>query len=409
MRLDFAVLTAPPARPLAPFPFQAVHDAMVASGIPYDVQWTDVDAMERHLDFTYDTAAFNGLPSFVDQLHADGRHYINIIDPGISNTQPAGSYPAYDNGVKADVWVKDGAGNPYWAYVWPGNCTFPDFFHPGAQAWWTQSLAAFHDTVQYDSLWIDMNEIATTGAFESCAPNKFNTPPFVPAVTDGSLTKKTMCADAQTTVGRAYDAHSLYGYSEMVATMQALQTTIRPGKRSIVISRSTFAGAGPHGSHWLGDNDATWADLYLSIPGVLSFNLVAIPFIGADICGFGGVSNAELCTRWQQLGAFYPFSRNHNTIGAPAQDPTAFGPATAAIIKDVLMTRYTLLPFLFTLLHDAHTLGTTVARPLFFNFPKDAATLTIDKQFMWGNALLITPVLTQGATSVTGYFPAGVW
>ena len=71
-----------------------------------------------------------------------------------------------------------------------------------------------------------------------------------------------------------------------------------------------------------------------------------------------------------QVGAFYPFSRNHNALGEPEQDPGAFGPAHASIVRAAMETRYKLLPYLYTLLRHSHAgcggdgVGGPVARAL---------------------------------------------
>lgn len=62
----------------------------------------------------------------------------------------------------------------------------------------------------------------------------------------------------------------------------------------------------------------------LSVSGIMLMNMFGIPMVGADICGFIGNTNPELCARWHIVGAFYPFSRNHNAIDAIDQEPYLF-------------------------------------------------------------------------------------
>ena len=388
---------------------KAVRARMLANQIPQDVQWNDIDYMKDQKDFTIDPKNFGQLSEFVDELHAEGMHYVLMTDPAISVTP---NYEPFTTGVEKDVFVKDFKGEILRGKVWPGTTAFPDFFHPNVSEYWYGQISKFHEQIKFDGLWIDMNEPSNFvhGSLTGCPDSKYEKPPYTPAIIGGELAGVTICMTATQMAGKGlhYNLHSLYGYSESVETMKAVRKTL--GKRSLVISRSTFSGSGHHAGHWLGDNHATWDDLYLSIAGILNFNIFGVPMVGADICGFQGDTTEELCARWMQLGAFYPFSRNHNDRPPRAQDPAAFGELLASSSKAALETRYALLPYLYTLLCRAHTgQRGTVARPLFFEFPKDHATAGIDSQFMWGSGLMISPVLQQSATSVKAYIPAGRW
>lgn len=145
-----------------------------------------------------------------------------------------------------------------------------------------------------------------------------------------------------------------------------------------MLARSTFAGQGHYGAHWLGDNTATWDDLYYSIPGMMNFNMFGIPLAGADICGFNGNTTEELCTRWLELGAFYPWARDHSSIGTTPQEAYAFGTAVADIARDVLLVRYSLHPYYYTLFMAVATNGGTVVRSMLFEFPTGAGVCDCD-------------------------------
>lgn len=127
--------------------------------------------------------------------------------------------------------------------------------------------------------------------------------------------------------------------------------------------------------------------------------MYGIPMTGADICGFAQNTTAELCARWMQVGAFYPFSRNHNSNDTIAQEPYAFpdSPYVLTSSQKSLKLRYALLKQYYSHFVSSNGVG-TVFRPTFFNFPDDTSLLSNDQQFMIGDALLGQPVLVQSTT-----------
>uniref|UniRef100_A0A8C1LW00 alpha-glucosidase n=1 Tax=Cyprinus carpio TaxID=7962 RepID=A0A8C1LW00_CYPCA len=416
---------------------------MKAAKIPYDVQYADIDYMERQMDFTLDQVNFKELPALVDQMRADGMRFIFILDPAIAGNETKGSYPAFDTGIEKDVFIKwppELSNDIVWGKVWPDypNVTvdnsldwdtqvelfrafaaFPDFFKTSTAEWWGEQIKDYYNNImKFDGLWIDMNEPAsfvhgTVG--ENCLGNDdLENPPYMPPLESQlrGLNHKTLCMNSEQILAsgtrvKHYDVHNLYGWSHTKPTYDALLSTT--GKRGVVITRSTYPSSGRWAGHWLGDNYSAWDQLLKSIVGMMEFSIFGIPYTGADICGFFNVAEYEMCLRWMQLGAFYPFSRNHNTINMPRQDPVAWGTGFANMSRDVLNIRYTLLPYLYTLMYEAHVHGNTVVRPLLHEFVTDEKTWDIDRQFLWGPALLITPVLEMGVTVVRGYVPKDLW
>lgn len=404
------------------------------ASIPLDTIWSDIDYMEAYKDFTFDPVRYNEneVRAFVDELHENGQHYVPILDPGIS--VQFGKYATLDRGLEQDIFLKNEFGNNYLAQVWPGPVYFPDFLHPNATSWWTAEVAELHKKVPFDGLWIDMNEASNfcTGSacsFEFGATNlkgndsgndecvlhcvngtsRFDHPPYKINRNGSyaSIGDKTIAMTVKHWNGALeYDAHNLYGLSESIVTQKALTTVTK--QRPFILSRSTFLGSGAHTAHWTGDNKATWEDLKYSVVSVMNSGMFGVPMVGADICGFAGNTTEELCRRWMQLGAFYPFSRNHAAIGTLNHEPYLWE-SVAASSRTALGLRYKLLPHLYTLMFEATKSGAPIARALFFSFPEDLATLAINYQFLLGNNILVSPVVSPGVTTVEAYFPKGIW
>jgi len=409
------------------------------AGIPFDVQYADIDYMDAAKVFTIDPIRYRGLKEYFRELNRDGIRTIIILDPGMMDDQQ--TYLPTIEGIQEDVFIKWDNGSLMRGAVWPGPVYFPDFFTSQTQNWWKRWITNFRSVnLTFDGLWIDMNEPALfetnddipwnwkeTGSNYTlkCPRNQWEDPPYRTKSVyrwdnkiqrPSRLSDRTLCMsahqgpiDPQTNqpMYRHYDVHSLYGWSQTKPTLDTIQSITN--RRSLVLPRSTFVGSGQWGGHWLGDNEATWHEMKRSIIGMIEFNWFGIPYNGADICGFEKTPTEEMCVRWTQLGAFYPFSRNHNIWKTPDQDPAAWSATAISIIRDALRIRYKFLPYLYTLFYKSHRYGSTVVRPLFHEYPHDKTTFDIDLQFLLGDCLMIAPVTDADVQQIPVYIPSSNW
>ncbi|RUS75325.1 hypothetical protein EGW08_016914 [Elysia chlorotica] len=388
--------------------------------IPHDVQYVDIDHMDSQKIFTVDEKNFPGLNSYFEQLREQGMRIIYILDPCLIANQT--DYAPYDRLKAVDGFIKwanpkdvddmdKDATGAVLGYVWPkGKTVFVDFFKEKAREEWKKIIEEYRKTLVFDGLWIErpFNWPEDEKPYWSlkCPKDSLEDPPYRTSELSKYYLNCPLC------ILYCSPTHNLSPYSKIAhLSFLPLHRAARAatGERSVVISRSTFPGSGEHAGHWLGDNVSQWSDLARSIIGILEFNMFGIPYVGADICGFFGDTTVELCKRWMQLGAFYTFSRNHNTLGAKPQGPGQMGDELGYASRDIMRVRYQLLPYLYLLFHEAHVSGSTVIRPLHHEFPTDQTALSVDRQFLWGRCLLISPILEQGQTELKYYLPQGKW
>ncbi|CAD5227735.1 unnamed protein product [Bursaphelenchus xylophilus] len=416
--------------------------------IPIDTIIPDIDYMERYKDFTVGQEKWAGLPQYAKELNEIGMHLTVILDPAVQV-----NYFSFENGRRQNAsflsWprkdlVQHKINDLYpltkdsldmLGVVWPdAHVAFPDFFDDTnlTANWWKSEIKQFHDRVAFDGLWIDMNEPSAFATNDdhpwyydlpdhpnieplwcprSGADGALDQPPYSTFATyiygEGyPLCGNTLCMLATTNRGKdvLYNNKNLYGLKETVDTFAALREAT--GKRGQVISRSTFPSSGHFGGHWLGDNTARWEDLRTTVIGVQEFNIFGIPFVGSDVCGFINPTEEELCLRWQQLGAFHSFYRNHNAIGNPPQDPAQW-PSVAEATRQANTFRYRHLPYLYSLHFAASQRGGTVVRPVYFEFPKDREAYELNYQFMWGPAIMVAPAIFSKVSEVRAYIPPG--
>ncbi|WP_182113196.1 MULTISPECIES: TIM-barrel domain-containing protein [unclassified Actinotalea] len=347
--------------------------------VPCDALWLDIEYMDGYRVFTWDRERFPDPPGMLARLRDDGFRVITIIDPGVKHDP---GYAVFDEAVEKDLLCRTEGGDLYVGQVWPGRTAFPDFVTQETRAWWGR-LNAEHVRSGLAGIWNDMNEPAT-----------------------GDVDPGRM------RFGRGRFSHerfhNQYALLMAMGTVEGLRAAM-PELRTFVLTRAGSAGIQRYAANWMGDNQSRWDHLWLSIPMANGFGVSGQAFVGADVGGFFGSTDAELFLRWMQYGALTPFFRNHSAMGNVDQYVWAFGDVVLAGVREAIRLRYRLLPYLYSAFVVASETGAPVQRPLVLDHQDDAVVRDVDDQYLLGPHLLVAPVVEPGTTHRQVYLPAGEW
>ena len=354
--------------------------------IPCDGIYLDIDYMDGFRCFTWNKEYFPDPKQMVSDLADDGFKTVVIIDPGIKIDK---DYWVYRQAIENDYFCKRADGPYMRGKVWPGECNFPDYTKPEVREWWAGLFKELIADIGVKGVWNDMNE---------------------PAVME--VPTKTFPLD----VRHDYDghpcshrkAHNVYGMQMARATYEGVKRYAFP-KRPFIITRSAYSGAQRFTSSWTGDNVATWEHLWIANIQVQRLCMSGMSFTGTDIGGFAEHPTGELFARWIQLGVFHPFCRVHSSGDHGDQEPWSFDEEVLNITRKFIELRYQLLPYLYTMFWKYANEGIPMIKSLVYYDQHDSQTHYRTDEFIFGEHILVCPILEPNAQGRRMYIPKGKW
>ena len=194
-------------------------------------------------------------------------------------------------------------------------------------------------------------------------------------------------------------------------------------KVPLFLIRSAWAGSQRFGAAvWSGDIMSTFPALRAQVKAGLNMAMSGIPWWTTDIGGFRGGDLTDpyfqqLIVRWFQYGAFCPIFRLHghrlpviDDLHGAANEVWSFGEPAYRIIKEYMMLRERLRPYIMEQMALTSKTGVPFMRPLFIDFSVDPASYDVDDEYLFGSDLLVAPILEADKSERAVYLPAGaVW
>lgn len=226
-------------------------------------------------------------------------------------------------------------------------------------------------------------------------------------------------------IGRGDEYGLIYPY---YYAKMAYDGFTKMGETPVILTRAAYLGSQKFGALvWSGDIPSTFESLSEQVKAGLNMSVCGIPWWNTDIGGFwGGDTQSEeyreLIVRWFQYGVFSPVMRVHGNrnrhgekkrdVKEPSGDPNeiwSFGEKNFPILKELVLLRERLRPYIEKQMKTASEKGYPIMRPMFFEYPEDETCYSLGEQYMFGDDILFAPIVNKGQTEKQVYLPEGEW
>lgn len=200
------------------------------------------------------------------------------------------------------------------------------------------------------------------------------------------------------------------------------------GRERALFSRAGFSGQHTVPMHWAGDQQSQNCELRSALRAGLSAAATGIPFWGFDIAGFAGpLPTLDLYRRATQMACFCPVMQWHsepdggqfrelmpggegNNERSPWNMADAYGcPGFVDEMRYLHELRERLLPYILDTAKASVSESKPMMRPLVYSFPEDGQVVSIEDEYMFGDSLLVAPLLEEEAKGRKVYLPQGKW
>jgi alpha-D-xyloside xylohydrolase len=303
--------------------------------------------------------------------------YVSIHNPLFAELEAKGWLLKNRDG-KAYVfdWVKDPTDDPFGKVLTPlPPSGIVDFTHPDAAKFWAES----HNQLFYDGVDVIKTDF-------------------------GEQVEDDMVAHNGDSGRRLHNVYPLL-YNQCVWEATQRYNDKHHRGPALVWGRDGFIGSQRFPVQWGGDPQTDWEGMAASIRGALNYGMSGVPYYATDVGGFYGAQqpDTELYLRWTANGIFCSHFRYH---GIGEREPWAFGAEAEAVAKKLLTFRYRLIPYMAGAAEQAARAGLPLMRAMPLAFPADRLARSFEGQYLFGDALLVAPIIQAGGT-VEVYFPAG--